>query len=65
MRESDIVYDTPHGYWISRDKNRYAVWCSGVTHSVLDSAYAKTDDGLSIAKARAQYLERTHIKGTR
>lgn len=65
MKEERILHDTSHGYWVSLEKEGYFVWrpsASG-THSILDSAYAKTDDGLSIAQARANYLDRTHVKG--
>lgn len=55
MRESDIVYEG-RSAWVCRERDRYTVYRSGSTHSVGDSSYPKTDDGLSIALARAKYL---------
>lgn len=54
---SDIEYENGD-IWILRDaKNKcYTVFRSGVTHSVSDSSYPIGPDGLSIAKARADYL---------
>lgn len=60
--EIDIMHETPHGYWVARDKDRYSVWRPASTHSKGDSAYPKTDDGLSLAKARADYLDKTPAK---
>lgn len=57
MRESDIIYETPRA-WVRKDRDAYTVFRIGVTHSTSDSAYPKTDDGLSLAKARADYLSR-------
>ena len=56
-REQDIVHENG-SLWVLRDQSRscYTVLVSGVTHSKSDSAYALTADGLSIAKARADYL---------
>jgi hypothetical protein len=34
----------------------YTVYVSGATHSTSDSSYPLTADGLSLAKARADYL---------
>lgn len=55
MQEKDIVYENGK-YWVLRDKDAYCVMKSGITHSVGDSAYALTEDGLSIAIARCDYL---------
>lgn len=55
MREADIVHENGK-YWVARDSRSYTVLRSFSTHSVTDSAYAKTSDGLSIAKARCDYL---------
>lgn len=54
-RESDIVYETGT-CWVKRDRKSYTVFRTGVTHSTSDSAYKKNADGLSIAKARCDYL---------
>lgn len=55
MREADIMHENGP-YWVLRERDGYMVLKSGVTHSVSDSTYAKTADGLSIAIARANYL---------
>lgn len=55
VKESDIMFESG-SYWVCRDKSAYVVFKNGATHSTSDSAYAKTDDGLSIAIARAKYL---------
>jgi len=57
MRESDIMHEAG-AYWVGRQRDAYVVYKAGVTHSVSDSAYARTEDGLSIAKARCDYLVR-------
>src|SRR5665213_3059251 len=56
MRESDIVHECKD-FWVSADRQAYVVWRIGVTHSISDSAYPKTEDGLTIAKARCNYLQ--------
>ena len=55
MKEADIVYEKGN-FWVGKSRNYYTVYRVGPTHSVSDSMYAKTDDGLSIAKARCDYL---------
>ena len=55
MRESDIMHEVGD-YWVARQKGTYVVYKVGGTHSISDSAYAKTADGLSIAIARCDYL---------
>lgn len=59
MKANEIVYETNKA-WVKRDKKRncYTVFRIGLTHSVSDSAYPLNDDGLSIAKARADYFSR-------
>ena len=59
MRESDILYHKPP-FWISREASGHVVWRDGSTHATADSTYARTADGLSIAKARADYLAKRH-----
>ena len=58
-READISYERPKA-WVLDDKKRncYTVFLVGCTHSTSDSSYARDEDGLSIAKARADYLDR-------
>lgn len=57
--EQDIAYETPKS-WVLRDKKRdcYTVFRVGVTHSESDSSYPLDDDGLSIAKAYADYINK-------
>ena len=57
----DIAHETEtRRFWVLRDgkHNAYTVYRAGITHSTADSSYPMTDDGLSIAKARADYLDR-------
>lgn len=58
-READIVHENGR-VWVYRDRKhqRYTVFVAGLTHSVSDSAYRMTPDGLSIAVARCDYLSR-------
>lgn len=60
MRESDIMHEVGN-YWVARERGSYTVYKIGVTHSTSDSAYAKSDDGLSIAIARCNYLARLQV----
>lgn len=57
MVESDIMHESG-GYWVGRDRagKAYVVYKTGATHSTSESAYSLTRDGLSIAKARCDYL---------
>lgn len=54
-REKDIKHENGR-YWVLDTGRAYAVMVSGVTHSESESAYERTDDGLSIAVARCDYL---------
>jgi hypothetical protein len=60
MREADIMHENG-AYWVGRERNAYVVYRAGITHSVSDSAYERSPDGLSIAIARADYLARRAI----
>lgn len=53
--KNHILYENGN-YWIASKKDAYTVYCCGITHSTSDSSYSKTQDGLSIAKARCDYL---------
>lgn len=55
IRESQIVHENGPA-WILKGPRSYTVYLAGVTHSVSDSAFPLDDDGLSIAKCRADYL---------
>lgn len=56
---SDIVYENKHS-WVCRDtkQNCYTVFINTITHSVSDSSYSLDDDGLSIAIARCDYMNK-------
>lgn len=56
-KEADIVHENGR-LWVLRDKKYhcYTVYETGITHSEADSAYRMNDNGLSIAKARCDYL---------
>ena len=58
-RETDIVHEAGR-FWVLRNAQhqRYTVLASGSVCSESDSHYAFTDDGKSIAIARANYLAR-------
>jgi hypothetical protein len=43
-------------YWVLDNKESYVVFKTGITHSTSDSAYEHSEDGLSIAIARCNYL---------
>lgn len=57
MTESDIMHENG-AYWVGRDTacRAYVVYRTGATHSVSDSGYPLTRDGLAIAIARCDYL---------
>lgn len=57
IKLTDIIYETAKA-WVHRDvkRNCYTVFIIGVTHSTSDSAYELTNDGLTLAIARARYL---------
>lgn len=57
-KESDIMHENGK-YWVLKDRKHpasYTVMITGATYSVSDSAYPLTEDGLSIAIARCNYL---------
>jgi hypothetical protein len=64
MTEKDIMHEA-NGYWVARVDDNYTVFKTGITHSVSDSAYALTADGLSIAIARCNYLARRKAESER
>lgn len=61
MTEQDIMHENGD-FWVGRNKSDYTVYRSGITHSVSDSAYHKSPDGLSIAIARCDYLAKRAAK---
>lgn len=54
-KEKDIKFEAGE-FWVLDTGEAYNVMKRGVTHSVSDSIYARTLDGLSIAVARCKYL---------
>lgn len=61
MKESAIAYETPNGRaWVHEDRKQraYVVFRTRVCYSEHDSGYPLTVDGLTLAKARADYLAR-------
>lgn len=59
--EKDIIHENG-SYFVLSQKNCYTVFRNGVTCATSDSAYAKNEDGLSIAKARCNYLAKMENK---
>lgn len=55
MKESDIKYECGR-FWVGDTRNSYTVYQSGITHSTPDSSYERSEDGLSIAISRCDYL---------
>ena len=57
MRESVIKYQAGP-FWVMDDRQYdcYTVFKDGPVVAVSDSSYPRTDDGLSLAKARVDYL---------
>ena len=55
LKEKDIVHEADN-YWVFKGKDAYHVMVVGITHSESESSYRLNDDGLSIAKARCNYL---------
>lgn len=56
MKESDIVHERGD-FWVFKDKKGYHVMKAGITHSTSDSSYTLDENGLSVAKARCNYLD--------
>ena len=50
-------------FWVASTKNAYVVMAVGLTHSKSESAYDKSEDGLSIAVARCNYLAKRFPDG--
>lgn len=65
MREHDILYQNGPA-WVKADRKigAYVVMVDGAVHATSDSAYALDSDGLSIAKARCDYLAKQAAKPT-
>lgn len=52
----NVVYEGNNKYWVLKTNNSYSVMVNVGTHSVNESDYELSDDGLSIAIARCNYL---------
>lgn len=61
-REAKIVHERGD-YWVCAEGGRYTVYKAGPTHSVADSSYPATTDGLSYAIARCDYKGRQQSTG--
>lgn len=55
ISERHIVFECGN-YWILDTGKSYEVLANTVTHAVVDSAYERNKDGLSIAVYRCKYL---------
>jgi len=55
LTEKSIVYSSGR-YWVCKADNQYTVYINVATHSTADSSYVNTEDGLSIAIARCNYI---------
>lgn len=60
-KESQIKHESGK-YWVLDTGKAYAVMAIGITHSTTDSAYERSNDGLSIAIARCNYLAKQAAK---
>ena len=60
MRECGIMHEN-EAYWVCREQHAYVVYrpSESAVFSQSDSAYSKTPGGLSLAKARCDYLAKT------
>lgn len=58
----DIILELEHCF-VLKLKDSYGVFANNLTHSVSDSFYRLNADGLSIAIARAKYLNK--VRGSK
>ena len=59
--EAQIVYEVGN-FWVCRRPKHYTVYRSTLTHSIPDSSYHATNDGLSLAIARCDYLAKRQTR---
>lgn len=59
MARDAIVYERGWNI-VVREGGGYQVLRHTITHGVFDCAFALNNDGLSLAKARVDYLFKTH-----
>jgi len=57
VKESDILHENGR-FWVCKIRGAYHVMRPHQCASITDSAYRLDADGLSIAKARCDYLAR-------
>jgi hypothetical protein len=57
MRETNIIFEAG-SFWVGKVSDTFTVYRAGTTHSTPDSSYPLTEDGRSLAIARAKYLAR-------
>lgn len=58
----DIILELEHCF-VLKLKDSYGVFVNNLTHSISDSFYKLNADGLSIAIARAKYLNK--VRGSK
>lgn len=61
-KSKDIILELEHCF-VLKLKDSYGVFTNSLTHSVSDSFYKLNADGLSIALARAKYLNK--VRGSK
>lgn len=62
MREKDIKHEAGR-FWVGYNGHGYACLVAGLTHSITDSVYEASEDGLSLAVARCDYLAKRTSDG--
>ena len=60
-KEKDILHEVGR-FWVLDTGKDYSVMVAGITHSTCDSAYTRDNDGLNLAKYRAEYLHARNDK---
>ncbi len=61
ITEKQIIFEAGTK-WVLDTGKSYAVMLNVTTHSVSDSEYPHTNDGLSIAIARCKYLDKYQVQ---
>lgn len=62
MKEETRIPFEQGSYFVLNDGKSYSVCKNVLTHSIVDSAYAHTEDGKSIAICRCKYLAKKEGK---
>lgn len=63
MKEMQIEYQQGE-YWVARFPGHHSVFIDTPTHAQVDSTYPNTPDGLSLERARVDYLAKRASKAT-